>query len=415
MKSQLFPRTKKAKDKKEGKSSAQRTPFTDPLNYPFQQLQKTIGNRAVGRYIQAKLKVSQPDDKHEREADRMAEQVMGMPGTAPSVSSDGSRQSLRAPRVIALSPLPATTLARKKPDDTKGVHKSLFVTPPFSASCKKWQEKATKASPKTTGEEIVDEFRTNFEAQIKANPLSIGGVVSTKTSEADVDTLASDVNQKILKRFGSVIRTPQTETDVQDRVKILAPGKTADPGYLKQWLANQLISMTSIGEYCVDEGDKRFQKVLDDILADSSMAKNIGILAGRQAAFTEGEGASRTVHIHKGLETAKAEPTVIHEMVHFYAHPDYRKWNEKMIAPRFINEGFTEFLAREVEGGAKRPAYEDRFEFIRDKVAKYVSVDDIASAFFAGEVWKVENISKVAKELFGAHEKAIKKAKESQK
>lgn len=49
------------------------------LRQPFFHLQRTIGNQAVRR-IQAKLTVGAPDDIHEREADRVAEQVMRTPG-----------------------------------------------------------------------------------------------------------------------------------------------------------------------------------------------------------------------------------------------------------------------------------------------------------------------------------------------
>jgi hypothetical protein len=42
-------------------------------------LQRTIGNRAVGRMLQEKLNVGKPGDKYEQEADRVAEQVMKMP------------------------------------------------------------------------------------------------------------------------------------------------------------------------------------------------------------------------------------------------------------------------------------------------------------------------------------------------
>lgn len=45
----------------------------------FGQDRETIGNHRLGRLIQAKLKVSNPDDGSEREADRVAEQVMRMP------------------------------------------------------------------------------------------------------------------------------------------------------------------------------------------------------------------------------------------------------------------------------------------------------------------------------------------------
>lgn len=45
-------------------------------------LQQTIGNRATGRLIRAKLKVGQPNDQYEQEADRVAEQVTNMPEPA---------------------------------------------------------------------------------------------------------------------------------------------------------------------------------------------------------------------------------------------------------------------------------------------------------------------------------------------
>jgi outer membrane protein OmpA-like peptidoglycan-associated protein len=47
--------------------------------HPLLQLQQTIGNRAVSRFLQAKLKVSQPGDVYEQEADRVADEVMRMP------------------------------------------------------------------------------------------------------------------------------------------------------------------------------------------------------------------------------------------------------------------------------------------------------------------------------------------------
>lgn len=48
------------------------------------QLQRTLGNHAVqGLFasgaIRAKLKIGQPNDKYEREADQVAEEVMSMP------------------------------------------------------------------------------------------------------------------------------------------------------------------------------------------------------------------------------------------------------------------------------------------------------------------------------------------------
>jgi hypothetical protein len=62
-------------------------------------LQRTIGNQAVQRLIksmalQAKLKIGQPGDKYEQEADRVAEQVMWM--TKPQATSSGAPHIKRA-------------------------------------------------------------------------------------------------------------------------------------------------------------------------------------------------------------------------------------------------------------------------------------------------------------------------------
>jgi predicted secreted Zn-dependent protease len=68
-------------------SQTRKTDFSQSLRSPVDQilsLQRTIGNQAVQRLfnsgvIQAKLKIGQPNDIYEQEADRVAEQVMRMP------------------------------------------------------------------------------------------------------------------------------------------------------------------------------------------------------------------------------------------------------------------------------------------------------------------------------------------------
>jgi hypothetical protein len=65
----------------------QRKKSSQPLKSPANRilfLQRTIGNQAVQRLIksgtmQAKLKIGQPGDKYELEADKVADAVMRMP------------------------------------------------------------------------------------------------------------------------------------------------------------------------------------------------------------------------------------------------------------------------------------------------------------------------------------------------
>jgi hypothetical protein len=68
-------------------SQTRKNDFTQSMGSPVESilfLHRTIGNQAVERLfksglLQAKLKISQPGDIYEQEADRIAEQVMRMP------------------------------------------------------------------------------------------------------------------------------------------------------------------------------------------------------------------------------------------------------------------------------------------------------------------------------------------------
>lgn len=109
---------------------------------PAARLQQTIGNRAVGRMVQAKLKVGAPDDKYEQEADRVAEQVVSMPepssGQASAVShaapitsiqrkptTDDEKRVLQGPHELAKGPheeeegVVRRTHIKKEEDDDK--------------------------------------------------------------------------------------------------------------------------------------------------------------------------------------------------------------------------------------------------------------------------------------------------------
>jgi len=51
------------------------------------ELQQTVGNRAIGSLIQPKLKISRPNDPLEKEADRIADEVMRMPTPAQDANA----------------------------------------------------------------------------------------------------------------------------------------------------------------------------------------------------------------------------------------------------------------------------------------------------------------------------------------
>ncbi len=76
-------------------SKTRKSDFSQSISSPVDQilfLQKTIGNQSVQRlfksgYIQAKLKIGQPNDIYEQEADKVADQIMKIPYPAVQLLS----------------------------------------------------------------------------------------------------------------------------------------------------------------------------------------------------------------------------------------------------------------------------------------------------------------------------------------
>src|SRR6266568_751649 len=64
-------------------SIVQETASHDSPFQLLQHMQVAAGNRATGRWLQAKLRVGAPDDIYERQADRVADQIMCMPQPGP--------------------------------------------------------------------------------------------------------------------------------------------------------------------------------------------------------------------------------------------------------------------------------------------------------------------------------------------
>lgn len=70
------------------------SPSQIPLtSQTISHVQRTIGNRAVGKLIQTKLTIGAPNDKYEQEADRVADQVMRMPDSQVKHGEMVSHQS----------------------------------------------------------------------------------------------------------------------------------------------------------------------------------------------------------------------------------------------------------------------------------------------------------------------------------
>jgi hypothetical protein len=88
----LKPTTTKISKNQEAHTSAPQNTPALTLAQSILHLQRTVGNHAVGRLMQAKLAVSHPGDPYEREADRVAEQVTSMP--SPASTPTAQRQMM---------------------------------------------------------------------------------------------------------------------------------------------------------------------------------------------------------------------------------------------------------------------------------------------------------------------------------
>lgn len=102
--------SKKPEEKRENRVSQTRKPEKpQSTNTPVEEilhLQRTVGNQAVQKLIksdtlQAKLKISQPDDIYEQEADRVAEQVMSMPEPRRQRQPEEEEEELVRTKLIA--------------------------------------------------------------------------------------------------------------------------------------------------------------------------------------------------------------------------------------------------------------------------------------------------------------------------
>ncbi|MCC4769557.1 DUF4157 domain-containing protein [Methanosarcina sp. DH2] len=101
------------------------------------QLQRTAGNQAVQRLIksralQAKLRVGQPNDIYEQEADRIAEQVMRMPDPA-SVSQSPVNSRPEGLSIQSATRYPEKDIQQKEDDDEEGIFQMKQGSPSYAA------------------------------------------------------------------------------------------------------------------------------------------------------------------------------------------------------------------------------------------------------------------------------------------
>lgn len=102
----IAARKARAKEAQAGHTSARRPKRGLSPSLGALQLQRTLGNQAVGHLIQAKLVVHAPHDAYEQEADRVADSVVRMPGD----STAGPGTAFTSVSAPATTPLARTAV-----------------------------------------------------------------------------------------------------------------------------------------------------------------------------------------------------------------------------------------------------------------------------------------------------------------
>jgi len=337
------------------------------------------------------ISIGRADDALEVAADR----------TADSVMNDNLAGNMTAAR-------PQHNAIQRTVDDPKRfqeTHTSLFVAAPGGGgSLLTWEDPDPAKKIKGTADKLFKQAKANIQQHYIDHPEDAQGTVPTRTTETALDKDAVDISQQLRARFPFMtIKVPDTE--VESKVNVMTPALTGDQDYLREWMANRLPGWSDIKKYNISETDPRVTALLDSLLSDADVGADLKVHASRQSGFQRGHGTQREIFVHRGVEAKMRKKVLFHELTHFYAHPIYREWVGTTTNERWYNEGFTEYLARlampaEILAIAK--SYQERVDSITKEVAAHVPDDDIARAFFAGEVWRIETRSKISRREAGS-------------
>ncbi len=326
---------------------------------------------------------------------------------------------------------------RRDPARFDTLHQNLFVNAPTPTGAARQPWIAG-----TTDVQIKDAFRSSVQQQVERNPLSLIGQMSAVTTQQQAETAAVAADADLHTTFPQ-IPTQLGQTQLRQHVVVFAPDfepqNAPSADFLANWVDNQLPNRTAIEQFALNPTDPAYRQLVTDLAQDSgrfplaailaevraeaarrnftqdetdvTVANVRGELAGKSWSWLFNRLASRTAAFHgqglvfisQSLPAAKRRPTLLHELIHAYADADYQRWVGATTSPRLFNEGFSEILTRaaltpqELTG---RTSYQASVDVINSQVMPFISIDDLARAFFRGEVWRIEGSSQVSQEMF---------------
>lgn len=341
------------------------------------------------------LEVGDPGDALEREAERIAGSVTSGSNGLPELTlglATGSRHIIQRDVKAPMD----------DPARFQKVNQSLFVPPPSPPGTATAAGTSAPAFDAAAQASVKKQFTDAMKDLESKNPAAFAHDLPENTTQNDAEKSTVAMDQQIRKKFPQ-IASPLPQATLTSSVHVMTDTKTSSDDYLRGWLAERLQG-TDMSKYRLNETSKPYQDFLTDLLGDSYLGSRIRELGRHKGAFTETTPTSRDVYLNRGLTTEQRETSLLHELVHFYTHPSFRAWVDSTLDPRLYDEGFTEYLSRKAmtpdQLKNNSGQYQSRVDRIDSEVAKYIPEDDIARAFFAGEVWRIEGKSQVAKKTF---------------
>ncbi|GAB4192868.1 MAG: hypothetical protein Fur006_37520 [Coleofasciculaceae cyanobacterium] len=130
--------------------------------HPLLQLQRQIGNQAVSRLIQAKLKVGKPNDVYEQEADRVADTVMRMPNPLVQRQTEEEDKAQAKPLEGAIAPF-----VQRQAEENK---EETAQTKPLAIEIRPWVQRQPAEEKK---EEPVQMLQRQATEEKKEEPVQM--------------------------------------------------------------------------------------------------------------------------------------------------------------------------------------------------------------------------------------------------
>ncbi len=363
------------------------------------ELTHTLQQQGTAQTTGSNLTIADVGNALEKQAEQSESIVAATPEkSSPRQPLSQAKPAIPAAPSIQRQPTPAATEDPKRYQQT---HDALF-TPPTKAGASSGSGAAIPVFDATAQDTTKKQFEQWITKLKEDSPLLFAHEMDDNTGKKDADKSMSSMNKQLLAHFPQ-IPAPIPDKDLVWHVSILKEAEVAKDDFLKQWLSNRLLS-TDIANYQLKESDPTYQKFLDDILADKKIGPLVRELARHGAAYIEESGGNREVHLNPAITSDLSDVTLLHELVHFYAHPAYKAWIDTTSNPRFFGEGFTEVLARKAMTPAQLKsngsAYQKRVDLIDKEITPKIPEDDLARAYFAGEVWRIEFKSGAAQKAF---------------